>query len=356
MSCRVARAFLCLLAVVVCNPAYAGTVYLKDGSVVHGDITSLADADLTVVTSFAGEITIDAGALRGITTDDPVTITLDNGDEVAGRLLYKPGEGQRIADTALGTTTMEAARIVAVRPAGAPDPELVALKEKLASQRSDLWQSQILLGLGGTSGNSESSTVSFGANATRAKNADRLFLSLLVNKAKQDGEETSDETIGTVRLEHDFSERFFVFGQTELEHDEFENLDLRSTTIIGPGYFFIREEGQELKGRLGFGYEYISPVVGDDQSEAVASLGYDYFVNVFDWFRFSHILTYVPQITDSPGENFRIESILGLEAPLGASQWSLLAQYRHDYNNSPEVPEIEELDTTYQLNLVRDFE
>lgn len=334
----------------------AGTIYLKNGSIVHGEITGLSDGQLAVTTTFAGDIVIDMGAVRGMTTDQPLTVSLSNGAEVTGRLVYKPGRGQRIVDTALGAGSLAIARITALRSAGAPDPDVVALREELAEPRANLWTSEILLGIGGSSGNSESFTFSLGINAAREEDNDRLYLSLLANRAKQDGEKTVDETIATVRLEHDFSKNFFVFGQTELESAEFENIALRSTTLIGPGYVFIREEGQQLKGRLGLGYEYISPEVGADQSEVVLALGYDYYVDVLDWLRFSHSLTYIPQITNEPGKNFRIESVIGLETPLGdGSNWSVLAQYRHDYKNNPPAG-VEELDTTYQINLVYDFD
>lgn len=183
----------------------------------------------------------------------------------------------------------------------------------------------------------------------------RLYLSLLLHKASQDGVQTQDEILGTVRLERDFSERFFVFVQTQAENDEIENIDIRSTTTIGPGYQFIHEPDHELKGRLGLGYEYVDPVVGDQVSEVILSLGYDYMVLVRDMFEVTHELTLLPQITDDPGENYRVDSTLGVQAPLGEkSHWSLLAQYRHEYNNNPE-PGIERLDTSYQLSLVRDF-
>src|SRR5699024_5061978 len=117
------------------------------------------------------------------------------------------------------------------------------------------------------------------------------------------------------------------------------------TTIVGPGYFFIRDEEQQLKGRFGLGYEYIEPDTGPVQSELVFSLGYDYLVNVADWLKFSNSLTYVPQLSNEPGKNFRVESVFGLEAPLGEedSNWAVLAEYHIEYDNNPSAG-IEEVD------------
>lgn len=345
-----------VLTLALAAPAtIADVVYLDDESVIKGEIVSLDGESLEVETDFAGTLTIERDAIEGLATDEPVVITTEDGDEVEARLAYVPGEGQRIADSAFGTTTFELSRLSAVRGVGEPSPAEIRLAE-LREKRANLWSGQLLVGLGGTSGNSESRSLNFGARARREAEDDRLYLSLLVNKAQQDGVESADEKLGTVRLERDFSRSFFLFAQTEAERDDFENIDFRSTTTLGPGYYFLQRPGHELKGRMGLGYEYISRIVGQDESEAVVTLGYDYLLDVSDWFQFTHNLTVIPQISDSPSDNFRVDSTLAVEAPLGGSPaWSLAAQYRHQYNNNPE-PGVEDLDTSYLLNLARSFE
>ncbi|MDT0619377.1 DUF481 domain-containing protein [Salinisphaera sp. P385] len=346
---------LALILVLAPTTLLADAVYLADESVIKGEIISLDGEALEIETSFAGTLTVERDAIDGLATDEPMVITTEEGDEVEGRLAFVPGEGQRIADSAFGTTTFELSRLSALRGAGEPSPAEVRLAE-LRERRANLWSGQLLVGLGGTSGNSESRSLNFGARAKREAEDDRLFLNLLVNKAQQDGVESADEKIGTVRLERDFSERFFVFAQTEAERDDFENIDFRSTTTLGPGYFFLERPGHQLKGRMGLGYEYIARNTGQDESEAVLTLGYDYLLDVSDWFQFTHNLTVIPQVSDSPADNFRVDSTLALEAPLGGSSlWSLAAQYRHQYNNNPE-PGVEDLDATYLLNLARTFE
>ncbi|MDN5938524.1 MAG: DUF481 domain-containing protein [Salinisphaera sp.] len=346
-------AFLFLLLIPVA--ASAGTVYLQDESVLHGQIQGLDNGVLAVKTGFAGTIQITMDQVIGLQTEQPVVLVLENGDTVRAKLAYDREAGMRLRSPVLGETAIEPAQITAIRPPGAPTPaqEKLAALEQAQAHR---WSGQIQLGLAGNSGNSDARSINIGAKATRESKDERLFLSLLVNKAQQDNEETPDETLATVRLERDLSDRFFVFAQTEGEHDEFENIDYRSTTTLGPGYFFVKGEHQELKGRLGLGYEFVAPVVGENISELVLTLGYDYFIDVADWFRFSHNLTLIPRVTDSPADNYRVDSVLGVEMPLGPkSSWSLLGQLRHEYNHSPE-PGVEELDTTWLLNLVRDFE
>lgn len=333
--------------------AVAGTVYLHDGSVVNGEVLKLADGTLTVATGFAGEIGIDMAKVNGITTEQPVVVRFDSGDEVAGRLAFEPGGEQKLVETSFGAMAVDLGGFHGLRPPSAPSPEEVAL----AALRNDRWSGRLLLGVSGSSGNDESRDISFGAEARRESVGGRLYFKLYLDRGRDEGELTTDQTIATARLERDFSKRFFAFGQTQIERDEFGNVDFRSTTTIGPGYYFIMEQDQELKGRLGLGYEYVQPVTNTGRvSEAIATLGYDYMVAFWDGLEFTHEFTIIPRVSDDPVENFRIDSLLGLEAALGKQgSWSLLLQYRQEYDSDPE-PTVESLDTSYLLNLVRKFE
>lgn len=330
-------------------PAAADTLYLSDGSVVNGSLLTLYEDVYRFGTDFAGELEIPRGKVIGIDTDEPHTVVLEDGDEVGVSLRYDAGSGQqRLLSERFGSRALTPAAIAAVRDLGAPDPKLAALSK-------DPWSGRLAFGLAGSSGNSESRSINTRAEALRATNGDRLSLSLRMFRQRDDGEKTEDETVAKARLERDFTERFFLFGETEVENDEFEDIDLRFRATFGPGYFFIREKSHTLKGRFGLGYEHESYVSGGSESSAVATLSYDYMIELAEWFRFTHDLTLISRIDDAPSENYRVDSLLGGEFPLGQdSLWRLRAEYGHQYDHNPE-PGVEDLDTTYLLNIVRDF-
>lgn len=352
---RTARRVLSLsLALAWAVPAVADTLYLRDGSVINGSLRTLADDVYRFDTDFAGDLEIPRDEVVGIDTDDPHTVVLTDGDEVGVRLRYDEENGrQRLASERFGPRETAPAAIAAIRDLGAPDPALAAARERLSS---DPWSGRLAFGLSGSSGNSDSRSINARGEALRETDGDRLSFSLRMSRQRDEGEKTADETIGRARLERDFTERFFLFGETEVENDEFEDIDLRFRATLGPGYFFIRERDHEFKGRLGLGYEHEAFVGGGNESSAVATLGYDYMIELRKWFRFTHELTLISQVDDRPSENYRVDSLLGGEFPLGGdSLWRLRAEYGHQYDNNPE-PGIEQLDTTYLLNLVRDFE
>ena len=62
------------------------------------------------------------------------------------------------------------------------------------------------------------------------------------------------EVKGGAYYEYLFSKRWFAYGAMDLEYDEFENLDLRFSTTVGVGYYWLKEPDHELKTRGGIGY------------------------------------------------------------------------------------------------------
>lgn len=345
-------------------PALADTVYLQDGSILKGKVELLRADNLKLKTDFAGELQIQRKQLSAVETDGAMTIRLDDGDEVLGRLIVDKSGSQLLLTKTFGTRRTTIKRIADLRPADSASPEVLAEKARvveLKKQQEKLtkapWSGRVELGLEGASGNSKNHSLNVHVATLRESADDRLTLDARVKTASQENTKTEEEVIGTARLEHDFSKRAFVFGQTEAERDRFEDIDLRFRLTVGPGYFLVRRPEQELKARLGFGYEHDSyRSSGDTDNNVIVNLGYDYRLDLWQWLHLTHNLKITPAVTDQPDKNYRVESVLGAELPLGSvdSLWRLRAEYRNDYDNNPE-PGVEKLDSAYLLNLVRVF-
>lgn len=348
-----ARAGLVVFLASFACTAIGGTVYLQGDDVVHGTIVDLTDDALTVATDFAGDITIAMAKVEGITTSKSVAMKFESGDILHGELAFGPNGQQHIAQTEFGSMPVRLGHLKAIWPKGTPSPEEIRLREL----RENRWSGSLRFGLSGSSGNDESMDVSLGAKAERKARKSRLYLKTFVDRGRDNGDMTTNQILGTIRMERDFSERFFAFGQVEAEREEFSNVDFRFSVSVGPGYYIIMQEHQNMKVRLGLGYEYVNPVDGNDVvSETIATLAYQYQVDLTESVSFSHDLSFVPRLSDKPLDNFRIKSVLGLEAALGnGTGWSLLAEYRQEYDSNPE-PGLEDLDTSYVLNLVKSFE
>lgn len=334
--------------------ALADRLYLAGGSQVYGQLVGLDQGELVFRTEFAGELKVEAGSVRGLTTEQAMVVALDGDQRLVGRLVYRPGRDRQIvAGTVGGDVELAVGRIEALWPPDQPSPELRRLRA-LQRTAASVWSGSLAIGVTGSEGNTQRLSLNGQAEARRETDFDRLLLRLAGNFAQEEGEQTENEVIGLGRLERDFSDRWFVFGSLELERDRFENLDLRALLDAGLGYFFIREENQEWKGRAGAGYQ-LEAFEERTEEAGVLSLGYDYRVDVAERLRFIHNLTYTPDFT-APASDYRLDSNAAIRVPIGGSEaWNLKLGVRNQYDSSPQ-PGIEKLDTTYFLNLGYDFE
>lgn len=329
---------LMLLAGVVCAPVLADEIHLSDGSIVRGAITSIKEESLTIKTDFAGDIKIPLGKISGISTDAEQTITLKDGGTYTGRLQYVEGEQQVVEEDT--PEALQISRLGEMVPVPPPDaPPLPAN-----------WTGHVELGLNGSSGNSDTLNALAGITTTREHIKDRLTLYLRGKYQESDGERSANEVIGGVRYERDLTARLFAYARAELEYDEFENLDLRSTIGAGLGYFLIRNPRQDLKIRGGLLYEHEEFGDGSSDDKPLAEAGYDYRLDVRQWLRFNSTLTYFVDPTDV--DDWRATAENAAELPLGGSMpWRLRLGVRNELDSDP-LPGIDSLDTTYYLSLV----
>lgn len=342
---------------VVCSlvamPAMGGTVYLQDGSVLNGEVRLVRDGKLTLITDYAGELVLNQAAISSVATDQPMILRLENGKDQQAQLLVNDEGQQRISSNDSALNSIAVNQIADLRPLGSPGPESLVAE----ADTDGPWSGSLQVGVSGSSGNSDNQNIDVRASTTRETENNRLKFEALLHKASQDDQQTEDEIRALARLEQDYSERAFVFGQFEVERDQFEEVDVRYRATVGPGYFILQKPDHELKTRAGLGFEQERFEGGNVENNFVLTLGYDYRIDLWEWFRLTHNFTAIPDIGDEPSKNYRLESALGGELPLGSkdSLWRLRGEYRHEYDNNPE-PGVEDLDTNYLLSIVRDFE
>lgn len=377
---------LLFLLITVTNAVQADGVHLDDGSRLKGSIKQIANKTLTIQTAFAGEVQIDMDSIETLIADRKHFVELESGDRIAGQLAVTPGGQQQLAGTAFGAIKLDTSRINALWAMNEKRPtmdklkqghqqEVAQLKQSHEQQVKELksdhkkdinqlqetnarledpWSGNLALGLNGARGNTERFGVQGRGELYRETRFDRLSLYLESNYQSEDGSKTVDEQLAGARLERDFTDRWFAFGNTDFEIDEFENLDLRALATTGIGYFFIREEDLQFKGRAGVGYQFESFSDGTTNKDPLGQLGYDVVYKPNGWLKLLHDLTFYPSFTD-PSQDYRIVTNFAGEMPVGLSDaWKLRAGVRSQYDNQPAAG-AESTDTTYQLNLVYDW-
>jgi len=167
--------------------------------------------------------------------------------------------------------------------------------------------------------------------------------------------QTVNQKLAGVSLERDINEQWFARGAADFEIDKFENLDLRAITTASLGRFFIREDALKFKGFAGLGYRFESYTDGTTEKDPTGVLGYDVKYKLNSKLSLFHDLTYYPSF-DSPSENYLVVTNFGGEMPITEKEdWKLRAGLRSKYNSQP-ADDAESTDTTYQMNLVYDWD
>lgn len=347
------RVYLTLCGVLLFGalPLWADVVETKNGARIVGKVTKVEDGKVFITTDFAGDLTIKQSEVTTMTTDAPVFVRLASGTVLQGTLAGS-GDTLRI-NGADGELTTKVEKVTASWDPAGEDPQVTAMKKEVAS-RERKWAYQTSVDLTGKSGNTNSTGLAAGFTATLASPQDALKFYASTNYAKSEdaaGNETktADELKGGIDYASFFAERLGWFVRQELERDNVEDVDMRSTTDAGFTYRFVKTDPHQLTGRLGAGYRFESYGTGVENKGAVLSTGLN---NAIKFGAFASLVTdvqYLPAVDDFADYRFVHDS--ALEFPLAAGFWKLRVGLNNQFNSTPQ-PGREELDTTYYTRLI----
>lgn len=380
------RTLFFLISSTLAAPVLADQVVLEDGSLLKGNIKQVADGELVINTAFADDVTLDFSRVKQLSTDKKFMFELNSRDRIVGQLTVDNNGQHKLTQTAFGTVEVNPANIRSIWATDAAKPQVTMVKEEYEQEIQDIktskeqevaelkesyeqaintlqqerdklrdpWSGSLAFGVTGASGN----TKRFGARGRgdllRETENERMAMYLEVNYQKEDGEQTVNEKLAGISLERDITRMWFARGTADFEIDDFEELDLRAIATASLGRFFIREEDLKFKGFAGVGYRYEGYSDGTTEKDPTGVLGYavDYRMN--SHLKLFHDFTYYPSFS-SPGKNYLVVTNFGGEMPLAQENWKLRASVRSQYNSMP-APEAEKTDTSYQMNLVYDWD
>ena len=173
-------ALICALLLASPLAVFADEVHLADGSKIVGTVTRIAGGKVTIKTEFAGDLTIDAAKIKGISTNEPLNVQLETGDRAVAKLQYDAAAGtQSVQGEVVGNKPVELKQVTSSWPTGQEDPEIIAQRAK--------WKIRLDLGLNGQSGNSEIINFNGGLTIKREAPGDRLTLYGLGRYSRDNG-------------------------------------------------------------------------------------------------------------------------------------------------------------------------
>ena len=327
-----------LIATVFSGEALADEVFLRDGSHLIGTIKLVRDGELVIKTEFSGTITVDMEGVEGVRTDDVLGIGLEEEGPLFGTLNFDSSEQSIETDD-------DEHRIIDLE-----DVKVVWPKDEDMPNVDRIWSGRVELGLDGARGNSDSFNFLGLTSATRKTETNKVVLNAQGHFEEDNGLRSENEFKASGRYEWKFRGKWNTFVRGELETDEFEEVNLRSSIIVGLGKTFLETERQEFSARIGIGFLREDFKSAEMVTDLIMGFGYDYALKVRESFRLTHDLNLYSTL-DEPLKGYRIVTNTAGELSLsGNDHWKLRGGVMQEFDEKP-LPDVDGLDVTYYLNL-----
>ena len=272
------------------NNGLSDEIRLIDNSVIYGTVTSFQNGTYQIETAFAGTLQISADNVKKLSTDDAINVTCESGNTLVGK--FDVVTGQTAVSTVNGIVDVSDDNVLAVWRTGAVSP----LAPPPPTPRK--WKYELIMDVGGKTGNSEKISTAGGLNAVLASPEDRLKAYLRADRSKENGTKTASEAIGGLDYESFFKGRSSWYARTEMEVDDVELLDLRATAALGYGYYFLKKDEHTARARIGFQLIHEAFQNGNNTTDPGIDLGLHHFYKLKKWGKLTTDITYTPSFND----------------------------------------------------------
>ena len=250
-----------VLLVVSCLFALSGRadqVTLKNGDRLTGTIVKSDAKTMLIKTELAGEVNVQWDAVTSIVSSQPLHLALKDGQTVVGTVTTADGKLD-VSTKTTGEVVAPKETVVTVRnddEEKSYDAEMDRLRNP---HLTDFWSGILDTGLSVTRGNSATLAYNLSAKAARVTSRDKISVFSTAVYASDDttppNRTTAHAIRGGIRGDLNVSEKFFVFGFTDFEYDQFQDLDLRNVLGGGLGYHVIKAKNTTFDVFGGGDYE-----------------------------------------------------------------------------------------------------
>jgi putative salt-induced outer membrane protein len=313
------RALLMGVAVIalICPQLLADQVVLKNGDRLTGTIVDSDGKTLTLKSVFAGEVKFQWDAVQEIASDEPVYISAKSGEVLVGTVTTTDGKF-RVQTSSSGPVTVPKDVVQSVRSKekqAAYDAEVERLRHP---KLLDSWGGVVDTGLASAGGNTQTFTYNLSAKAARTTAKDKISVYGLSLYSRNSATGTSVTTAslvnGGTRYDFNLSDKWFAFGQLDLLHDRFQQLDLRVAPAGGMGFHAIKTPKTILDLSVGGGLNKEFFTSGLSRASGEMLLGEAYSHKFGKITTLNQSLQFFPNLTET-GE-FRSVFNLGLVTQL----------------------------------------
>ncbi len=194
---------------------FAGQVTMKNGDRFTGTVVKLDGKNLVLKSDYAGPISVPWDAVVSISSSEPLSITLQDGQMLIGQVSTS-GTRFLIETKNAGTITTERDAVKMLRS----QAEQAEADRYLNPRLTDLWAGFLDLGYSAARGNSSTNNLAVSATATRATTRDKIgvYFTSLYASSKVAGKSvlSANAQRGGINYNLNLRPRLFAFGSVIL--------------------------------------------------------------------------------------------------------------------------------------------
>jgi putative salt-induced outer membrane protein YdiY len=297
--------------------AWADEVILKNGDRLSGDIVWMDKEVLKLKTSYAHDVQVEWKEVQSLTSSQPFRIKTVDDTTVQG-VISSPAPGQLVVSSPEGGTS---APIPLANVATIETVERVKLSG--------------VLNVGGSSAKGNSDSIAVNASAFFSLRADRHRFGAegKYNYAEQDNKITVRNSLARPKYDYFITKKIYGAFYALFEQDTLQDLRLRRTLGVGPGYQFIDTRTTQLSAELGLASVHTDWKTRADEDTAAARWAINWTTPVFtERLIFFHRQEGFRDL--NPQKAVRIRADQGFRVPV-YKHLSLNLEYDFLYNSNP---------------------
>src|SRR5271165_5204280 len=232
----------------------ADQITLKNGDHLTGTVVKSDGKVLVLHTEFAGDVTLQFGAITQITTEKELHVSTSDKKTLVGPVTTSDGKIE-VATKAGGTVEVLPANVVLIRN----DAEQAAYDKSLHPGLTHGWNGGVNLGFSVARGNSETENLALAVNAVHPTLNDKLTIylsSIYTTNQLAQPSTVANVVQGGLRYDRNLNPKLFAFGAADFMSNALQFLDLRAVYTGGFGYHAIATDNTTLNVLGGVNYSH----------------------------------------------------------------------------------------------------
>jgi len=326
-------------AFLIYRNSLADEVRLRNGDKLTGQVVRMQEDKLILKTNYAGEIYIVWEEVTSVKADGSVKVVLKDGTSLEGTT-----EAVEDGKMKLDTGKLEGPATFSLVDVKAINPEPVKPVKITARANVNITNER---------GNTDSGNYYFDGEFVARTEKNRYKIGGVLSKEDSDGITTSENWLGYANYSHFLNDKWYLYADTLFEHDEFKDLNLRSTLGGGAGYQFFETPLLNLSISAGLAMVDENFDVAEDNDYSAGQWNVNYDQYFFDKFvQLFHVNTGFVSLEDA--NDWFLKTRTGLRFSLYKGLTATL-QYSFDWDNQPSASAETEEDTKFMFLLGYEF-